>query len=164
MKYRGKLDLDLWEAFVYKLADTWTFGYDGKVRTFEGIKVGCRLKKHNVIPVMVVPWAGNNDIEMVVRGQLKKVNLAQYVLSQGGILLFTSELERYLKESTGRSVSFSKMLKSWWAQKQAQKLGDIHEEEFTQVLLSYLFRQGPSIEKHKQGSSIEEQPIAISRQ
>jgi hypothetical protein len=164
MKYRGKLDLDLWEAFLYKLADTWTFGYDAKVRTMEGIKVSTRLKKHNVIPVMVVPWAGKDDIEMVVGGQMKKVNFAQYVLSQGGILLYTNEFERYLSENTGKPVSFQKMFKSWWAEKQAQKIDDIHEEEFTQLLVNYLFRQGPNIEKAPQGSSIKERPVALPRQ
>jgi hypothetical protein len=122
MKYRGKLDTDLWEPFVYKLADTWTFGYDAKVRTSEGIRVNCRLKKHNMIPVMVAPWAENDDIEMMVGGQLRKVNLAQYVLSQGGILLYTGEFERCLRERTGKAISFSKAFKSWWVDKRAQKL------------------------------------------
>jgi hypothetical protein len=43
------------------------------------------------------------------------------------------------------------------------EIDDIHEEEFTQLLVSYLFRQGPSNERPQQGSSMKERPVAISR-
>jgi len=56
------------------------------------------------------------------------------------------------------------MFRSWWAEKQAQKLDDADEEESTQMFVSYLFRQSPSIEKPQQGSSMKEQPLAFSQQ
>jgi len=111
-----------------------------------------RLKKHNVIPVIVVPWTGKDDIEIKLSKDMRRLNFAEYVIMQGGIILFTTEFERHLKEKLGRQANFIKMFRQWWAQKKAEKIEDIHEEEFTQLLLNYLFDRG---------SKFEEQPVPI---
>jgi hypothetical protein len=142
MKYRGRLNVEHWKRFVRKLADTWQFGYEAKMRDIQGNRVIVRLVKHNVIPVMVVPWAGKNEIEVRMGKELRKVNFAEYVTMQGGIVLFTGEFESYIREKTGKQVNFIKMFRSWWAEKRAQKIETAHEEEFTKLLVNFLFERG----------------------
>jgi hypothetical protein len=61
---------------------------------------------------------------------------------QGGIVLFTGEFESYIREKTGKQVNFMKMFRSWWAEKRAQNVETAHEEEFTKLLLTFLFERG----------------------
>jgi hypothetical protein len=35
-----------------------------------------------------------------------------------------------------------KMFKRWWAEKRAQNIETVHEEEFTKLLLNFLFERG----------------------
>jgi hypothetical protein len=145
MKYRGRLGTDLWEAFLHKLADTWTFGYETKMRDVQGNRVVVRLRKHNVIPVIVVPWKGKDDIEVKMGKESRKVSFAEYVAMQGGMVLFTSEFEHYLEEKLDKKANFMKMFKAWWAGHKSKE--EASEEEFTRLLLSFLFERGSNFEE-----------------
>lgn len=119
---------------------------------FQSNRFIARLKKHNIIPVIVVPWTGKDDIEIAFGKDHRKLNFAEYVIMQGGMILFTGEFERYLKEKLGKKANFIKMFRQWWTQKKTEKIEDAHEEEFTELILNHLFEQG---------SKIEEQPVPI---
>lgn len=58
------------------------------------------------------------------------VNFARYVQMQGGIVIYTGELERYLREKLGRRVNFQKVFREWYSD--SEKHG-----EFTSCLLKF---------------------------
>ena len=76
-----------------------------------GGRVVAQVPKFNVVPVMIATWKGKDMIG--VAG--KMVNFAQYVQMQGGIVIYTGELERYLREKLSRKVSFQKVFKEWYS-------------------------------------------------
>jgi hypothetical protein len=86
-----------------------------------------------------------NETEVRMGKELRKVNFAKYVTMHGGIVLFTGDFESYIKEKTGKHVSFMKMFRSWWAKKRAQNVETAHEEEFTKLLLNFLFERGSNL-------------------
>ena len=59
------------------------------------------------------------------------VNFAQYVQMQGGIVIYTGELERYLKEKLGRRVSFQKVFREGYSDPE-------RHGEFTSYLVELL--------------------------
>ncbi|MBU1167317.1 hypothetical protein KKC60_02825, partial [Patescibacteria group bacterium] len=115
-KYRRRMDKEYWDTFITKLKNTYEFG------TNDG------LVKFNVVPVVVLSWQGREDITV---GD-KKVSLAKYITMQGGLVLFLTEFERYLKEKTGQSIYFKKMFKEWFR-------GIREEKTFTQYMIDCLF-------------------------
>jgi hypothetical protein len=142
MKYRGQIEPRYWNIFTYKLSDTSTFGYEQRLRDVQGNRVTVRLKKHNVIPIIIVPYAGTKNIEVRLGKEMRKANFAEYVLMRGGIVLFTDEFEQCLQTKLGRHVDFMRTFKAWWTQKKTDKPDSAHEQEFTRLLLDYLFGQG----------------------
>lgn len=74
---------------------------------------------------MIATWKGKDEIE--VAG--KMVNFAQYVQMQGGVVIYTGELERYLREKLGRRLSFQKVFGEWYSDPE-------RHGEFTSFLLN----------------------------
>ena len=132
MKYRGELKAKFWDYFLDKLADTFDFGCIREVLDRYGNNVKVRVPKMNVVPVMVVPYQGKNNITIHKGKNDIQVNFAQYVLMQGGILIFTNEFESYLRKKLRKAVSFKRMFKQWFRNEE-------EEREFTRVSLEYLF-------------------------
>jgi len=128
-KYRGRLDPYHWYRFIYKLADTHEFGTEIETKDLTGQVVRVRIPKFNVTPVIVIPWSGKDDIEVSNSG--RKINFAQMILSQGGIVIYTREFERYVQEKTGKKIDFKRLFKKWFTKGEEQ-------EEFTKYLLEYL--------------------------
>jgi len=136
MKYRGDLNQKLWDEFITKLADTYDLGTELTTRTDTGTLVRVRVPKMNVVPVIVVPWKGKENIEVEIGGQKKKVNFAKYVTMQGGIVIFTDEIEKYLSEKLGKKINFRKFFKNWYKTTKGK-------ENFTEALINYIFGQNP---------------------
>ena len=133
-KYRGRLDAYHWYRFIRKLADTHEFGTEIETRDSTGkLEVKVRIPKFNVTPVIVIPWSGKEDIEFSDAG--KKVNLAQMVFAQGGIVIYTKEFERYVQDRCGKKVNFKKLFQGWYSKGEEQ-------DEFTRHMLQYLFKNG----------------------
>jgi ATP-dependent DNA ligase len=106
-----------------------------EARTIDGNRVKIRTTKCNIVPVIIIPWAGEKNIE-IKNGE--KLSLAQCVISQGGLVIFTSEFEKYLQKRTGKKVIFNKLFKTW--------LEEGKEKEFTTYLLEYLFGSAKFLE------------------
>jgi len=53
------------------------------------------------------------------------------ILSQGGIVIYTREFERYVQEKTGKKIDFKRLFKEWFTKGEEQ-------EEFAKYLLEYL--------------------------
>jgi len=132
MKYVRQPRREYWDDFVAKLADTFDFGTKASLPAIRGGRVVVRAPKFNVVPVMIATWKGKDEIE--VAG--KMVNFAQYVQMQGGIVIYTGELERYLREKLGRRVSFQKVFGEWYSDPE-------RHGEFTSYLL------GPFLDKQQ---------------
>ena len=128
-KYRGKLDPYHWHRFIRKLADTHEFGTEIETRDLTGQIVRVRIPKFNITPVIVIPWSGRDDIEVSNSG--RKINFAQMILSQGGIVIYTREFERYVQGKTGKKIDFKRLFKEWFVKGEEQR-------EFTKYLLEYL--------------------------
>ncbi len=128
-KYRRKLDPYHWYRLIHKLADTHEFGTEIETRTSTGQQVRVRIPKFNVTPVIVIPWSGKEDIEFSNSGQ--KINFAQMVLSQGGLVIYTREFERYVQEKNGKKVNFKRLFRDWFTKGEDQ-------HEFTKYLLEHL--------------------------
>ena len=132
MKYRGDLRKKQWDEFIRKLADTYDFGTEINLKDINGKEVTVRIPKLNVVPVIVIPWRGKDTIDIRIGEETRKVNFAKYVTMQGGIVLFTSEFERYLTEKLGKKIKFKKFFENWFSQNRKQ-------EELTKALLEYIF-------------------------
>ena len=128
MKYVRQPRREHWDDFAAKLADTFDFGTKASLPAIGGGRVVVRVPKFNVAPVMIATWKGKGEIE--VAG--KMVNFAQYVQMQGGIVIYTGELERYLKEKLGRRVNFQKVFGEWYSD--PEKHG-----EFVNYLFGFIF-------------------------
>jgi predicted transcriptional regulator len=129
MKYRGTLEPIHWYRFIRKLSDTFDFGTKFKTRDSLGREVEVRMPKFNVVPVIVIPWQGKEEIQTKNK---KKINFAQMVISQGGIVLFTREFENYIREKVGKPVNFKRIFKKWYEKDEKEA------ELFTKYLLEYL--------------------------
>jgi len=120
-RYQQVLTYEDWDRFLQKIADTREYGSVILLRTEQGYPVKVMVPKVNVIPVMVVQHAGKNE-----KGQ----SFAQYVHSQGGLVLFASEFEKYLRKKTGKSFTFKSLFKRWFNTEARQK-------EFAEHLLAF---------------------------
>lgn len=129
MKYRSRLDPYHWYRLIWKLADTHEFGTEIETRDLSGREVRVRIPKFNVTPVIVIPWSGKKNIAF--SNSENKINFAQLVISQGGIVIYTREFEKYIQEKTGKKVNFKGLFKDWFVKGEEQK-------EFTKYLLEYL--------------------------
>ncbi|GEM_PF-1324413 len=129
MKYVRQPRREHWDDFVAKLADTFDFGPKASLPAIGGGRVVVRAPKFNVVPVMIATWKGKDEIE--VGG--KMVNFAQYVQMQGGIVIYTGELERYLNAILGRKVSFQKVFREWYSDPE-------RHGEFTSYLTEFALR------------------------
>ena len=136
MKYRRKLTKAHWDNFIKKLADTYEFGCEITLKDVEGREVRVRIPRFNVVPIIVVPWKGDTDIEIQTTHGTRKVNFAQYVTMQGGLVLFTGEFENYLSKKRGKSVRFKRIFEAWLSGRRV--LDKDEEKEFTKVLLEFL--------------------------
>jgi len=73
----------------------------------------------------------------------KEPTIAQLINLQGGLVIFTSELERYFSKIVGEPVSYRKLFKDWFLQK--------YEKDFAQFIMekySDKIRVGTDHEKH----------------
>jgi len=98
-----------WEEFIDKLADTYEFGTNVEAKTIDGQIVTIRTVKRNVIPVFIMPWQGENNIE-IYNG---KVSLAEFISREGGFVIFTSEFEKHFSEKTGKRIKFIQLFKQF---------------------------------------------------
>ena len=120
-RYQQVLTYEDWDRFLQKIADTREYGSVMLLRTEQGYPVKVMAPKANVIPVMVVQHAGKNE-----KGQ----SFAQYVHSQGGLVLFASEFEKYLRKKTGKAFTFKSLFKRWFNTEARQK-------EFAEHILTF---------------------------
>jgi len=65
-----------------------------------------------------------------LRKNTRKESFAQYVHSQGGLVLFASEFEKYLRKKTGKSFTFKSLFKRWFETEARQKEFAEHLVEF----------------------------------
>ena len=153
MKYWKDPRKEHWDSFIWKLADTFEFGTEITIRDVQGNRVSVRVPKFNVVPVMALAWQGRPTIRVRLGNQVKEYTLAQYIISQGGLVIFVREFEEYLAKKVGKPVSFKKIFKEWFATKK-------EEEDFTTYLLEYL---GLARSKHGFVSQTTHSPF-LSRQ
>jgi len=100
------------------LTDTSDFGAFLELPAADGRMTMVRTPKLNVIPVMVLSWAGKP-----FKYRDTEVTLAQLINMQGGLVIFTSELKRYFSKIVGERISFRKLFKDWFLMR--------YEKEFT---------------------------------
>jgi hypothetical protein len=111
------LTREFYDRLIDKLSDSGEFstlkvakGQDGNVVK---IKIGPSPFKANITPVFVIPTTGKKNID--VAGN--QMNFAQYVVSQGGKIVFTQEFERTLqKYYPYKKIRFQKLFADWWNQ------------------------------------------------
>jgi hypothetical protein len=127
MKYVRQPRKDHWDDFVAKLADTFDFGTEANLPTSGGGRVAIRVPKFNVVPVMIATWKGRGEIKIAG----KMVNFAQHVQMQGGIVIYTGKLERYLREKFDKRINFQKVFREWYSDPE-------RHEEFISYLLQFL--------------------------
>jgi len=104
-RYKRDLSREDWDDYLQKIGDTLDFGTLLTLKSERGIPVRVFAPKANIVPVMVVPSAGKSE---------KEQSFASYVVSQGGLVLFTSEFERYLREKTGKHFTFKSLFTRWF--------------------------------------------------
>jgi hypothetical protein len=127
-KYRGSLGEGYYRYFNEKLADTQGFGCVRKEKDMYGHEIQTCAIRHNVIPVFVIPTAGRDNVD-IGRGHL--VNFAQYVTTQGCLLVFTQEFECYLQAKFHKRIDFQKQFDMWYKTGQGLK-------DYTKYMLEYL--------------------------
>jgi len=128
-RYKRQYNKYDWDRFIQKLADTSDFGTSALVMTRDGREFPGRIVKHGVIPVMILAHAG--DMAVKIREGETEISLAQYISGQGGIVLFTNELEKWLGERLGRRVNFKRLWGDWF-KNEATARG------FAEFLIDYL--------------------------
>lgn len=109
-KYVQSPQLRHWQDFIRKIADTYDFGTSLTLPALGGGFAQVRIPKFNVVPVMFLSWPGRKTIQWGGR----QINLAQLINLQGGMVLYTGEIERYLGEKLGHSVSFRRLFDDWF--------------------------------------------------
>jgi len=137
-KYWKNPKKEHWVQFLKKIADTYDFGTDLELLAPDGRVVTVRAPRLNIVPVMILSWQGRP-----FKYGDKELTLAQLINLQGGLVIFTSELERYFSKIVGESVSFRKLFKDWFFQK--------HEKDFAQFIMERYadkIRRGTNHEKH----------------
>jgi hypothetical protein len=120
-RYKRDLSKEDWDTYLQKIGDTLDFGTPMTLKSESGGLVRVLAPKANIVPVMVVPSAGKSE---------KEQNFASYVVSQGGLVLFISEFEKYLRDNTGKPFTF-KSLFTRWLRTESQK------REFSEYLLDF---------------------------
>jgi len=121
-KYWKNPKKEHWVQFLKKIADTYDFGTDLELLAPDGRIVTVRAPKLNIIPVMILSWQGRP-----FKYGDKELTLAQLINLQGGLVIFTSELEKYFAKIVGEPVSFRKLFKDWFFQK--------YEKDFAQFIM-----------------------------
>jgi len=120
-RYKRDLNREDWDTYLQKIGDTLVFGTPMTLKSETGGLVRVLAPKANIVPVMVVPSVGKSE---------KEQNFASYVVSRGGLVLFTSEFERYLRDKTGKHFTFKSLL-TRWLRTESQK------KEFSEYLLDF---------------------------
>jgi hypothetical protein len=120
-RYKRDLGREDWDNYLQKIGDTLDFGTPMTLKSEYGSPVRVLAPKANIVPVMVVPSAGKSE---------KEQSFASYVVSQGGLVLFTSEFERYLREKTGKHFTFKSLFTRWFRTESQKK-------EFSEYLLDF---------------------------
>jgi len=120
-RYKRDLSKEDWDTCLQKIGDTLNFGTPMTLKSETGGLVRVFAPKANIVPVMVVPSAGKSE---------KEQNFASYVVSQGGLVLFVSEFEKYLRDKTGKHFTFKSLL-TRWLRTESQK------KEFSAYLLDF---------------------------
>lgn len=120
-RYKRDLSPQDWDEYLRKIGDTIKYGTVIQLKNEHGHLVRVLAPKANVIPVMIVPHVGKAE-----RGQ----NFARYVVSKGGIVLFTSEFEAYLRRKTGKSFAFKTLFSRWFKT-------ELQRKKFAQYLMEF---------------------------
>jgi hypothetical protein len=120
-RYKRDLSREDWDDYLQKIGNTLDFGTLLILKSEHGIPVRVFAPKANIVPVMVVPSAGKSE---------KEQSFASYVVSQGGLVLFTSEFERYLREKTGKHFTFKSLFTRWFRTESQRR-------EFSEFLLNF---------------------------
>jgi hypothetical protein len=120
-RYKRDLSREDWDNYLQKIGDTLDFGTPMTLKSESGSPVRVLAPRANIVPVMIVPSAGKSE---------KEQSFASYVVSQGGLILFTSEFERYLREKTGRHFTFKSLFTRWLRTESRKK-------EFSGYLLDF---------------------------
>jgi hypothetical protein len=71
-----------------------------------------------------------SKIKIKIGNYGKEQSFARYVVSQGGLVLFTSEFEKYLRDKTGKRFTFKSLVARWLKTESQRK-------EFSQFLLVF---------------------------
>jgi hypothetical protein len=104
-RYKRDLDREDWDNYLQKIGDTLDFGTSMTLKSEYGMPIRVFAPKANIVPVMIIPSVGKTQ---------KEQNFARYVISQGGLVLFTSEFERYLRDKTGKHFTFKSLFTRWF--------------------------------------------------
>jgi hypothetical protein len=129
-KFGRYLDKYKWLRLLEKLRDTYEFGaiVETKSAGSNPSPVEVQVIKNDVIPVAVIPYAGEKSI---VTEDGEKISFAQFVKNHGGLIIFTNQIEKYLEKRTGKKINFKKLHDSWRLV--------METEEFSTFVCKYLF-------------------------
>jgi len=106
-KYRKFLDKRCWDEFIAKLSDSKDFGFL-RQEEIDGHITKIPTLKRNVVPIMILSHRGK-IIEIVEGEKVEKTSLASYITRHGGLVIFVSQLEKFMSELTGQNCSFRRL-------------------------------------------------------